>query len=100
MDREPLRRNEERRLPALSSLRGHRPAQDTRWAGVGKRLMSKPISDRMTLAATPLTPGMWVSRATASRKGSSRSPNSLSISAMPASIASAWARCKRSSSRW
>ncbi len=37
---------------------GPQPAQETRWAGVGKRRMSKPISDRMTLADTLLTPGI------------------------------------------
>ncbi len=34
----------ERRLPALSSLRGHRPAPDTRWPASGKRVMFTPIS--------------------------------------------------------
>src|SRR3954447_26613680 len=53
----PWRTRVERRLPALSSLRGHRPAQETRWAGVGKRLMSKPISDRLTLERCALRPG-------------------------------------------
>ena len=33
-----------RRLPALSWLPGHIPAQDARWPAVGKRLMSVPIS--------------------------------------------------------
>ncbi|AGW93527.1 hypothetical protein N234_26185 [Ralstonia pickettii DTP0602] len=33
-----------RRLPALSSLRGHRPSQDTRWPASEKRVMSRPIS--------------------------------------------------------
>ena len=38
----------ERRLPALSSFRGQRPAHETRWAAVGKRVMSTPISARIT----------------------------------------------------
>src|SRR4051812_32807165 len=44
--------------PALSSFLGHSPAQETKWAGVEKRLMSEPISDRMALAETELRPGM------------------------------------------
>src|SRR3954449_12549715 len=36
----PLRRRADRRLPALSSLRGQSPAQDNRWAALGKRLIS------------------------------------------------------------
>ena len=38
----------ERRFPALSSLRGHKPAQETRWPAVGKRDISTPISATMT----------------------------------------------------
>ena len=51
-----LRSLVERRLPALSSLRGHRPAQEIRWAAVGKRAMSTPISAMMTAAAILSTP--------------------------------------------
>ena len=65
----PWRSLVERRLPALSSFLGQRPAQETRWAAVGKRLMSGPISARMTAAESALTPGMVVSRAAASRNG-------------------------------
>ena len=37
-----------RRLPALSSLRGHRPAQEIRWPESAKRVMSTPISANRT----------------------------------------------------
>jgi hypothetical protein len=60
----------ERRLPALSSLRGHRPAQEIRWPAVGKRLMSRPISARMRQALNASMPGMVVRRWTVARKGS------------------------------
>src|SRR5579871_1192437 len=61
----PMRRRVERRLPALSSLRGHMPAQESRCPAVGKRDMSAPISERMTCADTSLTPGMVFRVATA-----------------------------------
>ena len=44
----PLRRRLDRRLPALSSLRGHMPAHEMRCASEGNRLMSMPISETMT----------------------------------------------------
>ena len=44
----PLRILLERRLPALSSLRGQRPAHEIRWPAVGKRLMSMLISEMIT----------------------------------------------------
>ena len=44
----PLRRRLDRRLPALSSLRGHMPAHEMRCAADGNRLMSIPISETMT----------------------------------------------------
>ena len=50
----------DRRLPALSSLRGQSPAQDTRWPAVGKRVMSMPISATITRATMSLTPGIVV----------------------------------------
>ena len=65
-----LRMRLDRRLPALSSFLGQRPAQETRCPTVGKRLMSPPISARMTWALKSLTPGMVASRRTAVRKGS------------------------------
>src|SRR3954452_9755209 len=48
----------ERRLPALSSLFGHRPAQEIRCPTLGNRLMSSPISATITRALSSLTPGM------------------------------------------
>src|SRR3712207_2778482 len=62
-----LRTRVERRLPALLSLRGHRPAQEMSWAGLGKRAMSTPISATMTWATRSLIPGMVVSRRARSR---------------------------------
>jgi hypothetical protein len=67
-----LRIRVERRLPALSSFLGHRPAQEIRCPAVGKRLMSRPISARMTQALNSLMPGMVVKSWTAARKGSTR----------------------------
>jgi len=65
-----LRMRLDRRLPALSSFLGQRPAQEIRCPTVGKRLISPPISARMTWALKSLTPGMVASRRTAVRKGS------------------------------
>src|SRR5574337_809421 len=52
----PRRSRVLRRLPALSSLRGHRQAQDSRCPGVAKRDMSMPISATTTCALTQLGP--------------------------------------------
>src|SRR5271165_3529638 len=41
----PLRRRLERFRPALSSSRGHMPAQESRWPAVGKTFISTPISE-------------------------------------------------------
>jgi hypothetical protein len=41
----PRRRRVDRRLPALSSLRGHRPAQERRCEAVANLPMSVPISE-------------------------------------------------------
>jgi hypothetical protein len=38
----------ERRLPALSSFRGHKPTHEMKCAAVGKRFMSVPISATIT----------------------------------------------------
>src|SRR5215470_4950524 len=59
----------ERRLPALSSLRGQMQAQETRLASLGKRLMSVPISEMICSAARFLTPGTELTCSTAVRKG-------------------------------
>jgi hypothetical protein len=45
-------------LPALSSLRGHSPAQEIRYPAVEKRVMSVPISETITCAVRSLMPGM------------------------------------------
>ncbi len=63
-----MRRRADRRLPALSFWPGHRPAQATRCPALGKRLMSRPISARMVVAAKVLTPGIVHSRAIRARK--------------------------------
>ena len=57
----------ERRLPALSSFLGHRPAQETRCAAVANRLMSLPISAAMMRAPSSLIPGMVVSSSLSER---------------------------------
>src|SRR6516164_2230639 len=36
---------------------GHSPAQDTRWAASGNRVMSRPVSAMMLRARSGLTPG-------------------------------------------
>src|SRR6202045_3249223 len=65
----PLRRRLDRRLPALSSLRGHMPAHEMRCAADGNRLMSIPISETMTWAPRFLKPGIDMISSTAVRKG-------------------------------
>src|SRR5436853_135741 len=67
----PLRRRVERRFPALSSLRGHKPAQDSKCPSLGKRLMSVPISETIARALSEAMPGAVLTRSTAMRKGSS-----------------------------
>src|SRR5499427_7769386 len=75
----------ESRLPALSCKRGQRPAHETRWAAVGKRVMSKPISATITRATVSLTPGMVIRWSTAARKGARASPRRASTSRTAAS---------------
>src|SRR5262245_9558110 len=41
---------------------GYRPAQETRWAAVGKRDMSRPVSAMIERASSALTPGICASR--------------------------------------
>ena len=77
-----MRRRVERRLPALSSLRGHRQAQDSRWPAVAKRDMSTPISATTTWALTALKPGIVVSSLAAVRKGFRVLPTSCSMVVM------------------
>jgi len=83
-----LRTRLDRRLPALSSLRGHIPAQEMRWPSEGNRLMSVPISETITCAPISLTPGIDVTCSTANRKGAMPACTCLSIVAMDASRAS------------
>jgi hypothetical protein len=51
-----LRSRVERRLPALSSFSGHKPAQEMRCADVWNRDMSTPSSDTIAAAMTSLIP--------------------------------------------
>ena len=46
----PFRSRVERRLPALSSLRGHNPAQETRWpaSGIGADLGEDDLRGQIT----------------------------------------------------
>src|SRR6266446_9916605 len=96
----PRRRRVDRRLPALSSLRGHRPAEERRCAALANRPMSVPISDRMTWALSSLTPGIVLSCLTASRKQARPASTSRSIAAMPASSASICCRWRPSRKQW
>src|SRR5215471_16458968 len=50
----------DRRLPALSSLRGQMHAHEMRWASVAKRFISMPISERIARAPRCLTRGIEV----------------------------------------
>src|SRR5262245_36739300 len=61
----------ERRLPALSSRRGQRPAQETRWPAVGKRVISKPISATKTRATVSLTASIIINRSVVGGNGPS-----------------------------
>ncbi len=89
----PLRIRVERRLPALSSFRGHRPAQEIRWPAVGKRLMSMPISATITWAPRLADAGDGGQQLDGGAKGIDAGVDLLSISAMAASRASIWSRC-------
>ena len=62
----PLRLLPLSRLPALSWLPGHSPAQLARCAALGKAVMSDPISATRLQAATCSTPGIVIQRATES----------------------------------
>jgi hypothetical protein len=53
----PFRIRLERRLPALSSLRGTRQAQDMNWPSLGKRLMSMPVSPNTAVVLGTPMPG-------------------------------------------
>jgi hypothetical protein len=64
----PLRSRVERRLLALSSLRGHSPAQEIMCPGWGSAPILMPISEMITCAVRSLTPGMVRNRRTACRK--------------------------------
>jgi hypothetical protein len=45
-------------LPADSCIAGASPAQAAKWAAVGNRDMSAPVSATMTCATVSPTPGM------------------------------------------
>jgi hypothetical protein len=79
----PCLRRVERRLPTLSSRRGHNPTQERRWPGVGKRSTSAPISAISVCATNLLTPGMVESR---SRVGSNERRRSQRPSTVPQSF--------------
>lgn len=68
--------------PADSLTPGAYLAQDERWAGVGKRVMSTPISAMITAAAVAPIPGISARRATACAKGT----NSCSVRCCTASM--------------
>jgi hypothetical protein len=64
----PLRNWLDFHLPALSFWPGHNPAQARKCPALGKRLMSLPISARITVAECWLTPGIVQSKAVRDRK--------------------------------
>jgi hypothetical protein len=63
-----------RRLPALSSLPGHTPAQEAKREADRKRLMSVPISAKVCRAAVASTPGMLRSCSIWDGSGATRTP--------------------------
>src|SRR5712692_8646358 len=89
----PWRVRVERRLPALSSRRGHRPAHETRWPAVGNGDTVSPISARITAAAVSPRPGIVVRRSRAARKGTRASPIRASMVVTVVSSASICVRC-------
>jgi hypothetical protein len=52
----PWRMRVERRFPALSSRCGHKPAHETKWPELWKRLMSRPLSAPMVSASQDADP--------------------------------------------
>jgi hypothetical protein len=84
LQRVPLLRSRvERRFPALSSWRAHRPAQEIKWPGLGKCAMSTPISATTTWATRSLIPGTVVSRRARSRIGARAFPTAASSAKRP-----------------
>src|SRR5215211_2128405 len=73
----PLRVFPLRRLPALSLLPGHIPAQDARWLALGKRAMSVPISATSASATYRPTPGIVSRRPIAGSSSRTRSATSV-----------------------
>lgn len=74
--------------PADSLIPGANFAHPARWAAVGNRVMSTPISAMITAAVVALTPGISISVATCCAKGDNWAPIWVSRSVMSASIAS------------
>jgi hypothetical protein len=50
---------------------GASPAQETRWAAVGNRVMSRPVSAMTAVASLRLTPGISASRSVAASAAAS-----------------------------
>jgi hypothetical protein len=86
-------------LPAEELIPGANFAQEARWAGVGNRVMSTPISAMMTAAAVGPIPGISSSRAAASAKGARCRPICASTAAISASVASTRASIRASRNR-
>lgn len=74
------------RFPALSSFPGHILAQEARWCALGKRLMSVPISARISSPVLGPTPGSVPRRLSSPSKGRMHSAISAS------SLAISWSR--------
>ena len=95
----PLRKRLDRRLPALSSLRGHSPTQATRCPGGWKAAHVDANLGDDDLSAEITDAWMGAQQGTAWRKGSRSRSTSASISPMAASSASIWRRRSRSRKR-
>src|SRR4051794_18685405 len=85
--------------PAADSLLpGQVPAHDARCSGVGKRVMSAPVSAMITSATPVLIPGMVTSRSRTVRKGSIAAlirPVRSSTARVWESIRSRWTRARK-----
>src|SRR5664280_2310015 len=96
----PLRVRPDLCLPADSLLPGHKPAHDARWAAVGKRDMSTPISEMITCAARSPIPGIVRRRLICWAKGARTRSIRVSSSSIMDVRWSMCSRCIRASSPW
>ena len=86
--------------PADSLTPGANRAHDARCAGVGNRVMSRPISAMIACAAVTPTPGISSSRVTALAKGAICSSIRACTTSMSAVIPSIRASMVRNRNAW